>query len=196
MGSHDEAWESFLDPAILRAKLLSASMYITAFEVLNESIIGRIREFYSSGWGVDGPMVDPKYEEEVLSRNRSPVYASRSWLEEHEAIDTTDRALFEAVKATRNALAHDLHSVVIGGKPSDHVQRFGDLLSLLRKLEVWWVVNVELPCNPDFDGTEVDAEGIVPGPVLSLQMLIEVASGNTELLEHYQRIARGRRKDV
>ena len=52
---------------------------------------------------------------------------------------------------------------------------------------MWWVVNVEIPTNPDYDGKEIDEEGIVPGAVLTLQMLIQVASGNTELLEHWRK---------
>jgi len=60
-------------------------------------------------------------------------------------------------------------------------------VALLRKIGVWWVVNVEIPTNPDFDGQEIDEAGIVPGAVLSLQMLIEVASGNPELLERWRK---------
>ncbi len=196
MGTHDQAWESFLNPEVLRAKLLSASMYITAFEILKDSVIGRIRDFYVCGWDAQGAKVDPKYECEVVSRNRSLLYASLDWLKEHEAIDADDLVRFEAVKSTRNRLAHALHSVVVAGEASDHPERFADVLSLLRKIETWWVVNVEIPCNPDFDGKEIDEKGIVPGPVISMQMLIEVASGNTELLAHYLSLSRGRDKDV
>jgi hypothetical protein len=58
---------------------------------------------------------------------------------------------------------------------------------LLRKIEVWWVVNFEIAINPDFDDQEIDQKDIMPGAVLSLQMLIQVASGNTELLEHWRK---------
>jgi len=44
-------------------------------------------------------------------------------------------------------------------------------------------VNVEIPTNPDYDGHEIDEAGITPGALISLQMLIEVASGSTQLLE-------------
>ena len=63
----------------------------------------------------------------------------------------------------------------------------GGITALLRKIELWWIVNVEIPINPDFDGQEVNEEGITPGAVLSLQMLIQVASGNTELLEQWRK---------
>ena len=36
--------------------------------------------------------------------------------------------------------------------------------------------------NPDLDDQDKNEEGIVPGAVLSLQILIQVASGNPDLL--------------
>ncbi len=61
------------------------------------------------------------------------------------------------------------------------------LVELLRKIEVWWVVNVEIATDPEYDGREINEEDIVPGAILSLQMLIQVASGNTELLEIWRK---------
>jgi len=72
----------------------------------------------------------------------------------------------------------------MGSKDSHHVERFHELVALLKKIEVWWVVNMEIPVNPDFDGKEIDREGIVPGPVLMLQIMLAVLSGNEELLKH------------
>lgn len=95
--------------------------------------------------------------------------------------------IFESLKKTRNQLAHQLFDVVTGQVESEHVSQFPVLVALLRKVEVWWVVNVEITINPDYDGKEIDEAGIVPGAVLLLQMLIEVASGSTGLLEQWRK---------
>lgn len=83
--------------------------------------------------------------------------------------------------------SHELFGIVIGQVESSHEGQFDALVALLRKIGVWWVVNVEISTNPDFGGKEIDEEGIVSGTVLTLQMLIEVASGNTELLENWRK---------
>lgn len=88
-------------------------------------------------------------------------------------------------------MAHELLAIVTAGKDGDYIARFQELVSLLKKIEVWWVVNVEIPINPAFDEEEIDEEGIVPGPVLMLQMMLEVASGNEELLKQYQAKSNG-----
>lgn len=186
MSNFDERWERFLDPEVVRPSLFMATMFITTFEILKNSIVDRIRDFYSIGWSPTGNTVSPDYAGNVLSRNKSAVYASLEWLVEHQAIDASDLMTFDQLKKTRNLLAHQLFDVVTGQAQSPHQEQFNDLVALLRKIEVWWVINVEIPTNPDHDGAEIDESGVVPGTILSLQMLLQVASGSTELLDTWR----------
>jgi hypothetical protein len=186
MSSATERWEQLLTPAVMQEKLISASLYVTAFELLKDSIIGRIRSFYMVGFDAGGDIINEKYETAVLSRNKNPLLASLDWLSENEVIDQNDRQAFERIRTTRNLLAHELPSMVMGGKDFKHIERFQELVALLKKIEVWWVVNMEIPISPDFDGKEIDEEGIVPGPVLMLQMMLEVLAGNEDLLNCYR----------
>ncbi|CAB3913655.1 hypothetical protein [Achromobacter deleyi] len=187
MNKTSEQWERFLDPDVLRPSLLSATMFITTFEILKDSIVNDLRSFYSHGFNENGPTIDPEYQSKVLSKNKSPLYASLQWLRENDAINDEDLANFERLKKTRNLIAHQLFAVVTGQIESAHETQFDALVALLRKIGVWWVVNVEIPTNPDFDGQEINEEEIVPGASLTLEMLIQVASGNTELLEHWRK---------
>ena len=186
MSDTADRWERFLDPDVVRPSLFLATMFITTFEILKDAIVDRIRDFYSIGWGENGAIIGSQYQQEVIWRNKSVLYASLGWLREQDAIDDADLKTFEQLKKIRNQLAHQLFSVVTGQTESDHTAHFPVLVGLLRKIEVWWVVNVEISTNPDCDGKDVDESSIVPGALLSLQMLIEVASGNTELLEHWR----------
>lgn len=187
MTSNTEKWERFLDPEVVRPSLFLATMFITTFEILKDSIVDDVRGFYTNEFDERGPTVGTEYQSRVLSKNKSPLYASLQWLREHDAIDGDDLVTFEKLKITRNQLAHQLFAVVTGQVESDYQAQFSALVTLLRKVGVWWVVNVEISTNPDFDGQEIDESSVVPGSILSLQMLIEVASGNTELLERWRK---------
>lgn len=197
MSTTADNWERFLDPEVVQPSLFLATMFITTFEILKDSIIDRIRNFYIPGFAETDPIFESEYQSEVLSRSKSRLYASLDWLLEHDAVDETDLDTFENLKKIRNLLAHQLFNVVTGQTESDYASQFPVLVALLRKVEVWWVINVEIPTNPDYDGKEIDEAGIVPGAVLSLQMLIEVASGNTQLLDQWRkmRVARNVRAD-
>lgn len=182
----NENWEETLNPEIMRERLISISMYITAFELLRETIIDNIRSFYAEGYDQNGPIIGKDYQDEVLSRNKSEVYASLNWLVEHQAINTKDIESFEKIKKVRNRLAHELLHVFTRAETFNLVEEFNPLIELIRKIGVWWVVNVEVPTNPDYDGEEIDESGVIPGAIISFQAMLEVASGNSRLLEKYR----------
>lgn len=192
METNADRWERFLDPTVVAPSLFLATMFITTFEILKDVIVDRIRDFYTNGFDQNGQIVGLDYQHKVISRNKSILYASLDWLCEYDVIDRRDLETFERLKKTRNQLAHQLFNVVIGQVESDHEAQFEVLVELLRKIEVWWVVNVEIAANPEYDDQEIDEAGIVPGAILSLQMLIQVASGNTDLLETWRKARSGR----
>ena len=186
MSTCNERWERFLDPEVLRPSLLMATMFITTFEILKNSIVDHIRSFFSDEWSREGPIASAEYRTEVLSRHKSPVYASLDWLRENQVISDDDLVIFNKLKTTRNLVAHELFNIVTGETECNHIEQFEELVALLRKIEVWWVVNVDIATNPDYADVEIDEAGIVPGAILSLQMLLQVMSGNTELLEAWR----------
>lgn len=181
-----QLWEDFLNPEITRPRLIAASIYIAAFDALKDSIVGRIRSFFCPGFDEYGDTIDPKYQSEVLSLNRSPVYASLEWLKKMQAIKDSDVAAFDRVKACRNTLAHRLLSMLSSeGLPSDFDHCFDDMAALLRKIEVWWITNVDIPTNPDYDSSKVDEGRIVPGSIMLMHLLMDIAFGDEDRSRFY-----------
>ena len=194
MNKNNENWEQFLSPQVLRDKIISASMFLIAYEILIESIVGRIKFFYLDGFDESGLKINEAYASEVLTLNKSPLYASFEWLKSRGVISDVDLKKFEGVKKVRNALAHELSSLVTGGIDFNHVEAFDEVLELIRKIEIWWIVNFEIAIDSDFDGKEINEDGIVPGPILSIQMMLEVLSGNEDLLDKYKEISSNKAK--
>lgn len=180
------SWEDFLNPQALRPRLIAASIYIAVFEALKDAVVSRIRDFFLTGFDDSGDKIDPKYASDVLTRNKSPVYASLDWLKWMGAISAADVESFNRVKACRNTLAHELLSTLGSeGLPVGFDERFAEMVVLLRKIEFWWITNVDIPTNPDFDGQEVDEEAIVPGRIMAIQLLCEIALGDEERSHYY-----------
>lgn len=126
----------------------------------------------------------------MLDRDRSPVYASLIWLLDRGVLEEADLDQFERLKLCRNKLAHDLASVSLG-TATDHLTLFPVMLELLSKIERWWIVNVEIPINEDLDGAEIDEAGIVPGRVMTVRILADLALGSDNearaYLEYFQK---------
>ena len=190
------SWEEFLNPEVTRPRLVAASIYIAGFEVLKEAIVDRTRDFFWMGSDESGDHIDPRYKSDVLTRNKSRVYASLGWLMEMNVINDSDVGVFNRVKACRNTLAHKLFSTLASeGLPPDFEQRFTEMVEMLRKIEVWWVVTVDIPANSDYDGSHIDEEEIVPGRLAVIQLLRDIALGDEERSRFYYEEFRKQRGD-
>lgn len=182
-----KSFEDFLNPDLMRVRLIAASVYIAAYEsLLKAAIIERPKEMYTTGWSEkEGFIEDSKYKEEVLSRNRSELYASFDWLREHGAVADTDLAVLDHVKTCRNHLAHRLLQFLgREGLPPNFEQCFGEMVELLHKIEKWWIVEVELPCG-GVRPEDVDVDGIIPGRVITLRLMCDIALGDENTRKYY-----------
>lgn len=181
-----QSWEDFLSPELMRGRLISASIYIAGFEVLKDAVIGMIRDFFSNGFDKSGDKTDPKYQSDVLSRNKSPLYASLDWLKEMHAINDADICAFGRVKTCRNILAHRLFATLGSeGMPPDFEKCFEEMVALLHKVETWWIREVEIPTNPDFEGQDIDEDGIMSGRVMGVRLLCDIALGDEKTSQFY-----------
>jgi len=171
-----ESWERFLHPAALRTNMITASLIITAYELLKDAVISRIRDFFSIG----SKESSPKYRADVLSKNKSPLYASLQWLKEVEAINDDDLVTFDLVKRFRNDLAHEPARFLTDGLPNEWPDRFNEIVKLVGKIEKWWIFNVEIPSNPEYHGEEIKEEDILPGAIMTLKLMFEIALGSEE----------------
>lgn len=183
--THRDEWERFLNPEVLRANLMLASIYIASYEILKDSIINPIKDFYINGFKGNDYIIDPRYKSEVLSRNKSELYASLEWLKDSKVITEDDMTLFEQVKKCRNNIAHEISRMLAEGLPSDFSDCFNNLLALVDKVGRWWIVNVEIPTDSSFDGREVSEEEIIPGQVARLRMMMDIALGSEEESKFY-----------
>ncbi|MDH0474467.1 hypothetical protein N7362_06495 [Aeromonas caviae] len=179
------SWERALHPETLKKNIITASIFSMAFEMLKSSIIDKIEAFYTNGLYENRMVVSPEYKEEVLSLNKSPLYASLIWLQDMHAIDDKDLEIFEHIKRCRNTLAHEMLTFASSGVDFNVAEAFEEMISLLRKIEIWWFENVEMAIDPEAYPENLDLELVIPGPVWSLQMLIDVALGPEEEARKY-----------
>jgi hypothetical protein len=96
-------------------------------------------------------------------------------LVESQVISTEDLAEIQGIRDHRNELAHELPSFIAEVERELDVQRLEQIRLLVEKVERWWIREVDIPTNPEYDGREVADEGIRPGIVMVLDMVIATA---------------------
>jgi hypothetical protein len=175
------AWAAFLNPDVVRAKLLSAGLFLVGFEMLLDSIKGRPRSFFADRWTVDGPVPGPEYEREVLSLDpkgkNDALRGSTAWLRAMGVIDDSDELRIREVTDARNNIAHEMTKLVANSEIPDFTLHYPKLIGLLSKIENWWILNLEIPTNPDWDGQDVTEADIVSGPAWTMSIMAKVALG-------------------
>ena len=191
-----EQWESFLNPEVFKDRLINISMYITIYEMLKDSIINRLKDFYIMTLiGARDLEGEEEYRSKVLSRHKNHLYASISWLIEHEVINEVDKENIEALKNYRNYLAHEMSDIVFNGEIKDLMKNFLCAYELIHKIENWWIINFEIVINPDFTDAnledididiDIDIDNIQSGKKLMLDMALSVLSGSEELLKKFK----------
>jgi hypothetical protein len=185
MTASGTSWEKFLHPETLRTNLIAISLFITSFETFKARVIEKPEAFFCDGFDENGPILGKSYETEVRSKNRNKLYASLLWFKDQGGIEQSDLDAFDSIRVHRNELAHEpLAFLASHGRDFD-VSKFQSLVALFTKIEKWWVVYFELAINPEMLPDGADQDEIIPGPIWSLQLLLDIALGNEPEEGHY-----------
>lgn len=185
------SWEKILHPATLRKNIIVASIFIMVFEMLKESIVEKIKDFYMVGFDENDYIMSEKYQQDVLSLHpkRRPLGCSLLWLKNSEAIDDKDLETFERINDCRNILTHETLKYLSQGVDFNIEAVFLEMFALLKKIEIWWFQNLELSVNPENYPEDINIEEVLPGPIWTIQMLIDIALGPedeaTKYYEHF-----------
>lgn len=184
MADTREKWADFLNPEIVRGKLISAGLFLMAHEMLIDTLKSHLLSFFADRWDADGPETSADYRSEVLALDPKgkddALRGSIAWFRKMGAIDEVDEAAIKAVTDARNRLAHEMTSMISGAQTSHHIECFPTLVGLVHKIEKWWIINVEIETDPDFAGQGIDEDGIVTGPSMMMQMLSQIALGDDD----------------
>jgi len=178
MNDTEQSWKKFLHPETLKGNLVAVSLFITSFEMFKDAVVQKPKTFFTNGFDKNGPIVGEEYKTEVLSKSKSPLYASLLWFKEMGAINNSDIEAFNTIRKHRNELAHEILEFITNANKNLDTTIFQTLIQLLSKIEKWWFVNFELAINPDIAEDDVNLDEVIPGPIWSLQLMLDIALGN------------------
>lgn len=178
MNDTNESWRKLLTSRTLKSNLISISLFLTAFEMFKERVVGLPKTFFMDINKSDEYAINEQYKKDVLSKNNSRVYASLLWLKELGAIDQADIKNFDKIRKHRNELAHNPLSFIADAGKNIDFNKFFCLTNLLCKIEKWWLVHCE--CLPDMysHDAEINPDDIVTPSQWTLKLLFDMALEN------------------
>jgi len=176
-------FEKLFNPEILKKNLIRSSLYLTAFELLKYAIEQRIKGFLCIGQEMDENFEYfncQDYKDKIVNRripqlnnNKNVYYSSCLWLKEANVITEDEVEELQKIRLHRNKIGHEIPKLMIDCDHEINLDLFESIKRLFTKIEQWWIVEFEMPANPEYDNFDYD----------SLDMN-EVKSGNMILLNY------------
>ena len=194
MSNHKDAvrrgWAKFLNREELRDNLLAASLFLAAFEMLKTSVIEPIRNFLCFEFKDGKRVVSEDYRVNCLKLDNNPFIASLLWLKQMVVINDSDLTLANNIRRHRNELAHELPKFLATSNIDINIRLIIEICQLITKIDRWWIREVEMAANQDFDGVVVADAQITSGNMLFMQMLLQTAVGedSDELWKMYIKV--------
>lgn len=171
----EERLRAKLAPEAVGQALIQAGALLTGYELVKASILEGVRGFFTFGFTAAGPTVDPCYERKVLSLFPGNTFrASVAWLVEMNALQSEHVQSLERIRAHRGEVAHELTRLLIDPDARVDAELLHDLRGCMRALDRFWG-SIEVDINPDFDGVDVDCEGIRSGSGLLMDYLLDLS---------------------
>lgn len=186
MKSYIEQWTNILDPQILKPNLEFISLYIALYEKLEDTIISRIKDFYTVI-----ELDETEYHNEFLALydpKRCPninkqcktLISSLIWLLNINAITANDIEQISNLKKERNKLTHEMFDLLSQGLPENLHSKLVNMVGIFNKIEKWWIVEVEIPTGCEIDNIEdADMDNVMSGNMLILQVILNIATNNS-----------------
>lgn len=178
-------WDKFLDSKNIKKNLIDAALFLTFYEILKNEIIEKIASFYSHEFRDGKWITSQEYKERIIDRiidKRPNIFLSSCyWLIENDVITKEDLTKIEELRDLRNRIAHDLPKFLFDSEYEINKKHFAEIKDLTLKIAKWWIINVDIATDPDFDDSEIDYNNIKPGQVILLNYIFNIA--NTDFAE-------------
>ena len=143
----DPEW---LDSNHLHRELSRMGLFILAYELLKAAVVDGVKDFYLSGFDVEGPTDSADYSIDVLSLDRHRFNASLIWLQNSGAIDQNDVREIQELRIQRNRIAHEAPSLLSREGTTVCREIIVTVERFVRKIDNYWGrVNAEIVLDPE-----------------------------------------------
>lgn len=183
-------WQKLMTPELLRTNLIRSSVYLTAYELLLQSLVEGPLGFFADDFTAEGePITGAAYREHVLSLGKHKYEASARWFQGWGALTADDVERLLEIREHRNRVAHGIPKIIMSADEDVDPLLLLSMAELIAKIDRWWMLHIVAPTSGDFDHVDWDAyapEDAVSGRMVVLGLLIAVALGDEERLTEFE----------
>lgn len=201
------------DEETLKSNLAFTAFFIAIYENFVDYIVDQVKGLSCNGFETDsnGNVTithSAWYKEDILDRKEDDsgnklgsLKATLFWFRDNGAITDNDIKRFYEIKKQRNIFVHELTNCLLKGFSEDEVRMFFDLLNMYKKIDRWWINEIEIPCAADEIPCDYDPEGVQSVISGLFDVMVDVLlRGNSDehkkLIEQYFNEKKGKQNNL
>ena len=174
-----EMLENVMTPEILQMTVSFTSLFVLVFECFKDMVIDRPKEFFC----IDQMefrddkivhMETEKYKNMVRKLAQKPFEASLRWFVNHEVITEFDVNKALSIELRRHSFVHELYNVVHNGISDEDIKLLTDLISIYKKIDSWWIYNVEIDWDDIKDPDNVKMDECFSSSLMMIDVMINI----------------------
>jgi hypothetical protein len=183
----NKQWKNILDKDVLKGSINMIALFITVYELLEDSIISKPKNFFTTlEFDEKAKQEHQKHVLSLYNESACPGIASKNkelissliWFKNNGAIDDEDIKIFADSRSLRNKVTHEmLYAIADGGEQI--VEQFVLLYALFSKIEKWWIMEIEIPISGDFEPDTIDQDGVMSGHMIILEIILDILSNDS-----------------
>ena len=96
-------------------------------------------------------------------------------------ITKDDKDTLKDITDYRNSIAHELMSFLINSEKEIEFDKITNIYDLLTKIEKWWIIEVEIPTEPDMTIEkikEIDIERVKSMRMMTLEIILSIVTSD------------------
>ena len=171
--------ENVMTPENLQLTVSFTSLFVLVFECFKDMVIDRPKEFFCTEkikFKEDKIVYyeTEKYKREVRNLAKKPFEASLRWFANHKVITESDVNKALSIELRRHSFVHELYNVVHNGISDEDIQFLADLISIYKKIDSWWIYNVEIDWDEIKDPNNVKQDECISGSLMMIDVMINI----------------------
>ena len=174
-----EMIENVVTPENLQFTVSFTSLFVLVFECFKDMVINRPKEFFCTSkieFKEDKIVYyeTEKYKREVRKLANKPFEASLRWFANHKVITESDVNKVLSIELRRHSFVPELYTVVHNGISDEDTQLLADLVSIYKKIDSWWIYNVEIDWDEIKDPDNVKQDECISSSLVMIDVMINI----------------------
>jgi len=142
-----------------------SSLFVLFFESFKDDVIDHLLDIYRE---------KEEYNKNVRRLDAKPLHASLQWFVRRGVITPSDFDRILEIELRRNDFVHELLKTVYEGIADSDKQLLQDLVSIYKKIDSWWVYNIEIDLDDIKDPENLKPEECFSSAMMMMNVIMDI----------------------